>query len=97
MSFIETAEQKELRASVAKLAERFNYTDYVLPKARAGEPLVELWNEAGKLGFIGVSLPEEHGGGGAGIYELALVQEELSAGGAGLLLLVVSPAICGTI
>ncbi|MGZ4574828.1 MAG: acyl-CoA dehydrogenase, partial [Mycobacteriaceae bacterium] len=42
MSFIETAEQKELRASVAKLAERFNYTDYVLPKARAGEPLVEL-------------------------------------------------------
>ncbi|MGZ4552443.1 MAG: acyl-CoA dehydrogenase family protein, partial [Mycobacteriaceae bacterium] len=76
---------------------RFNYTDYVLPKARAGEPLVELWNEAGKLGFIGVSLPEEHGGGGAGIYELALVQEELSAGGAGLLLLVVSPAICGTI
>jgi alkylation response protein AidB-like acyl-CoA dehydrogenase len=97
MSFIETAEQKELRASVAKLAGRFNYTDYVLPKARAGEPLVELWNEAGKLGFIGVSLPEEHGGGGAGIYELALVQEELSAGGAGLLLLVVSPAICGTI
>jgi alkylation response protein AidB-like acyl-CoA dehydrogenase len=97
MSFIETAEQKVLRASVAKLAERFNYTDYVLPKARAGEPLVELWNEAGKLGFIGVSLPEEHGGGGAGIYELALVQEELSAGGAGLLLLVVSPAICGTI
>lgn len=97
MSFIETAEQKELRASVAKLAERFNYTDYVLPKARAGEPLVELWNEAGKLGFIGASLPEEHGGGGAGIYELALVQEELSAGGAGLLLLVVSPAICGTI
>ena len=97
MSFIETAEQKELRASVAKLAERFNYTDYVLPKARAGEPLVELWNEAGKLGFIGVSLPEEHGGGGAGIYELALVQEELSAGGAGLLLLVVSPAICGNI
>ncbi len=97
MSFIETDEQKELRASVGKLAERYNYTDYVLGKARAAEPLTELWNEAGKLGFLGVNLPEKYGGGGAGIYELALVQEELAARGAGLLLVVVSPAICGTI
>ncbi|AOW93147.1 acyl-CoA dehydrogenase [Rhodococcus sp. WMMA185] len=97
MSFIETEEQKELRASVSRLGERFNYIDYVLPKARRGEPLTELWNEAGKLGFLGVNLPEEYGGGGAGIYELALVQEELAAHGAGLLLVVVSPAICGTI
>src|SRR5699024_3125542 len=65
--------------------------------ARAGEPLTELWNEAAALGFLGVNLPEEYGGGGAGIYELALVQEELAAQGAGLLLVVVSPAICGTI
>ncbi|NKR27096.1 acyl-CoA dehydrogenase [Rhodococcus hoagii] len=96
-SFIETDEQKELRAAVSKLAQRFNYVDYVLPKARKGEPLTELWTEAGKLGFLGVNLPEEYGGGGAGIYELALVQEELAAQGAGLLLVVVSPAICGTI
>lgn len=97
MSFIETDEQRELRASVARLAERYNYLDYVLPKSRAGEPLTELWNEAGKHGFLGVNLPEEYGGGGAGIYELSLVQEELAAHGAGLLLVVVSPAICGTI
>ncbi|SDE04833.1 acyl-CoA dehydrogenase family protein [Rhodococcus tukisamuensis] len=96
-SFIETDEQKELRAAVSKLGERYSYVDYVLPKARRGEPLTELWNEAGKLGFLGVNLPEEYGGGGAGIYELALVQEELAAQGAGLLLVVVSPAICGTI
>ena len=97
MSFIETDEQKELRASVAKLAQRYNHVDYVLPKARKQEPLTELWAEAGRLGFLGVNIPEEYGGGGAGIYELALVQEELSAEGAGLLLVVVSPAICGTI
>ena len=97
MSFIETEEQKELRASVAKLGEKYSYRDYVLPKARRGEPLSELWDEAGKLGFLGVNLPEEYGGGGAGIYELALVQEEMAANGAGLLLVVVSPAICGTI
>ncbi|MDG3009123.1 acyl-CoA/acyl-ACP dehydrogenase [Rhodococcus sp. D2-41] len=97
MSFIETDTQQELRAAVASLGDRYNYRDYVLPKARAGEPLTELWSEAGKLGFLGVNLPEEYGGGGAGIYELALVQEELAAKGAGLLLVVVSPAICGTI
>lgn len=97
MSFIETAEQKELRGAVSALSEKYNYRDYVLPKARAGEPLTELWDEASKLGFLGVNLPEEYGGGGAGIYELALVQEEMAANGAGLLLVVVSPAICGTI
>lgn len=95
--FVETDEQAELRAAVSKLGERFNYVDYVLPHSRQNQPLTELWNEAGKLGFLGVNLPEEYGGGGAGIYELALVQEELAAHGAGLLLVVVSPAICGTI
>ncbi|GAA4807063.1 acyl-CoA dehydrogenase family protein [Tomitella cavernea] len=97
MSFIETDEQKQLRAAVAGLAARYGYVDYVLPRARRGEPLTELWDEAGKAGFLGVNLPEEYGGGGAGIYELSLVQEELAAKGAGLLLVVVSPAICGTI
>ncbi|MEV5648357.1 acyl-CoA dehydrogenase family protein [Nocardia sp. NPDC052254] len=97
MSFIETDEQKALRAAVAALAAKYNYRDYVVGKARRNEPLDELWNEAGELGFLGVNLPEEYGGGGAGIYELALVMEELSAQGAGLLLMVVSPAICGTI
>jgi alkylation response protein AidB-like acyl-CoA dehydrogenase len=94
---IETPEQRQLRAAVASLAQRYNYLDYALPRARAGKPLTELWQEAGKLGFLGVNLPAEYEGGGAGIYELALVQEELSAQGAGLLLMVVSPAICGTI
>ncbi|MBF6248543.1 acyl-CoA/acyl-ACP dehydrogenase, partial [Nocardia elegans] len=97
MSFIESDERKQLRAAVAALAAKYTYRDYVLPKARKNEPLTELWDEAGKLGFLGVNLPEEYGGGGAGMYELALVMEELSAQGAGLLLMVVSPAICGTI
>ncbi|MFC8044120.1 acyl-CoA dehydrogenase family protein [Nocardia sp. NPDC057353] len=97
MSFIETDEQKSLREAVAALAAKYSYLDYVLPRARNHEPLHELWDEAGKLGFLGVNLPEEYGGGGAGMYELALVMEELAAQGAGLLLMVVSPAICGTI
>jgi len=97
VSFIETDEQQALRATVAQLAAKYNHLDYALAKHRAHEPLSELWHEAGQLGLLGVNLPVEYGGGGAGIYELSLVQEELSAQGAGLLLMVVSPAICGTI
>ena len=96
MSFTETDEQQELRKAVAAMATSYG-PDYYLGKARAGEHTEELWSEAGKLGFIGVNLPEEYGGGGAGMYELALVMEEMSAAGCALLMMVVSPAINGTI
>ncbi|WP_269845537.1 acyl-CoA dehydrogenase family protein [Mycobacterium lehmannii] len=95
-SFVETEEQQALRKSVAAMAANFGQ-DYYLEKARADEHTDELWSEAGKLGFIGVNLPEEYGGGGAGMYELSIVMEEMSAAGCPLLLMVVSPAINGTI
>ncbi len=95
-SFIETDEQQALREAVAAMAANYGQ-DYYLDKARAGGHTDELWNEAGKLGFIGVNLPEEYGGGGAGMYELAIVMEEMSAAGSPLLMMVVSPAINGTI
>ena len=53
MSFIETEEQKELRASVSKLGERFNYVDYVLPKARKGEPLTGIVERGGQTRIPG--------------------------------------------
>ena len=94
--FIETEEQQALRKAVAAMAANYGQ-DYYLEKARAGEHTEELWSEAGKLGFIGVNLPEEYGGGGAGMYELSLVMEEMAAAGSALLMMVVSPAINGTI
>jgi alkylation response protein AidB-like acyl-CoA dehydrogenase len=96
MNFTETEEQLALRKAVAELAARYGF-EYTRRKVRSGEHTDELWLEAGKLGFIGVNLPEEYGGGGGGMYELALVLEELSAGGCSQLMLVVSPAICGTV
>ena len=95
-SFIETEEQQALREAVAAMAANYGQ-DYYLEKSRTGQHTDELWNEAGKLGFIGVNLPEEYGGGGAGMYELSLVMEEMAAAGSPLLLMVVSPAINGTI
>ena len=95
-SFIENAERQALRKSVAALASNYG-PDYYLERARAGGHTDELWREAGELGFIGVNLPEEYGGGGAGMYELSLVMEEMAAHGSALLMMVVSPAINGTI
>jgi alkylation response protein AidB-like acyl-CoA dehydrogenase len=96
MDFRETEEQVALRNAVAELGKRYGHS-YTAPRARAREPLTELWDEAGRSGFLGLNLPEKFGGGGAGMYELALVCEELNAAGCGLLMMVVSPAINGTI
>ena len=95
-SFVETEEQQALRKAVSAMVANYGQ-DYYLEKARAGQHTDELWTEAGKLGFIGVNLPEEYGGGGAGMYELSLVMEEMAAGGAALLMMVVSPGINGPI
>jgi alkylation response protein AidB-like acyl-CoA dehydrogenase len=96
LSFTESDERAALRSAAAELGRRYGY-QYYITQARGGGKLTELWREAGKLGFLGVNLPEQYGGGGAGLYELAVVLEELAAAGCGLLMMVVSPAICGTI
>jgi alkylation response protein AidB-like acyl-CoA dehydrogenase len=96
MNFTETEEQQALRKAVADLGSRYGF-EYTRSKVKSGEPTDELWLEAGKLGFLGANLPEEYGGGGGGMYELALVLEELSAAGCSQLMMVVSPAICGTV
>ena len=92
----ETPEQQALRETVRALGTKYDFA-YMTATADAGGYPTELWEEAGRMGLVGVNLPEEYGGGGAGLQELFIVEEELSACGSGLLMLVVSPAICGTI
>ncbi|WP_336320894.1 acyl-CoA dehydrogenase family protein [Streptomyces lavendofoliae] len=84
---IETEEHRALRTAVAALGRRHG-------RAHDREAL---WQEAGELGYLGVNLPEEYGGGGGGMAELSIVLEELGAAGCPLLMMVVSPAICGTV
>ncbi|MEU5563701.1 acyl-CoA dehydrogenase family protein [Micromonospora musae] len=96
MNFDLTDEQEQLRDAVRALGRRYGH-DYFVAKARAGEHTTELWAEAGRLGYLGVNIPTEYGGGGGGITELAIVCEELAAAGCPLLLLVVSPAIAATV
>jgi alkylation response protein AidB-like acyl-CoA dehydrogenase len=96
MSFVETEERRALRAAVAELGAKYG-TSYYIEKAKTGGKTHELWAEAGRLGYLGVNVREEYGGGGGGIGDLAAVCEELAAAGCPLLLMVVSPAICATI
>ena len=87
MPTTETNEHKALREAVSALGKRHGRT----------YDREQLWSEAAKLGYLGVNLPEEYGGGGGGISELSIVLEELGAAGCPLLMMVVSPAICGTV
>jgi alkylation response protein AidB-like acyl-CoA dehydrogenase len=96
LDFDEGDELRALRSAVAELGSRYGQS-YFLEQARSGGRTDALWAEAGKAGFIGVNLPEEYGGGGGGLVELSIVLEELGAAGCPLLMMVVSPAICGTV
>jgi alkylation response protein AidB-like acyl-CoA dehydrogenase len=96
MSFVESEERRALRAAVRELGKKYGY-GWFTERARSGGHTTELWLEAGKLGYLGVNLPEQYGGGGGGMGDLSIVLEELGAAGCPLLMMVVSPSICGTV
>jgi alkylation response protein AidB-like acyl-CoA dehydrogenase len=93
--FHETSSQQQLRRAVADLAGRYGL-EYYLEKAKAGEDTTELWQDASRAGFLGVGIPKQYGGGGAGIYELQIVAEEFAAAGVPMLFLPISAAMCAT-
>ena len=96
MDFKQSDEHVMLREAVSAIANKFGH-EYYVAKARSDGRTTELWDAVGDAGFLGVNVPEEYGGGGGGITELAMVTEELAAAGCPLLIMVVSPAICATI
>ncbi len=96
MDFRETEEQLALRDAVGTLGRSYGH-EYFVEASKSGRKSTELWQAVGKQGFLGVNLAEQYGGGGAGVYELQIVAEELAAAGCPLFMMVVSPAICGSI
>lgn len=93
---VDTDEQAQLRELARNVGRKYGF-EYVANASKTGAKTTELWNELAELGLVGLNLPTEYGGGGAGLTELCIAQEELSAAGAGVLMLVVSPAINGSI
>jgi len=92
VDFAESPEHQMLREAVAGIAGEFGH-GYYADRARNDGRLDELWAAIAAPGFFAVHLPEEWGGGGGGISELAVVCEELGAQGCPLLLILVSPGI----
>jgi 3-oxochol-4-en-24-oyl-CoA dehydrogenase len=73
-----TDEHQELAATVRGVLTAHK----ALQAARAlleseDEPRPSYWNEMAELGWLGIHLPEEYGGSGAGLLELVVVLDEL--------------------
>lgn len=91
-----TPEEQALRRAVARLAGEYG-PEYFMEKVRAKEPCDEIWKRLGDLGYLGISLPEEFGGSGQGLWPLACVSEELAAAGMPMMPLVFSSAIVSNV
>jgi alkylation response protein AidB-like acyl-CoA dehydrogenase len=96
LPIVPSDEERMLRETVRQICSGFG-PDYTRRKVAEDESPRELWDALAGKGFLGVNLPEEYGGGGLGMSALAAVGEEITASGCSLLLIVVSPAIVGSI
>jgi alkylation response protein AidB-like acyl-CoA dehydrogenase len=96
LRLVDSPEERMMRETVRSICEGFGPA-YMRERAAAGEPPSELWDALASRGFLSVNLPEDYGGGGLGMSALAAVGEEIAAAGCSLLLIVVSPAIVGSI
>jgi alkylation response protein AidB-like acyl-CoA dehydrogenase len=96
LALVPSDEERLLREAVAGVASRYG-PSYLRACSREGRPPRELWEDLAGRGYLGVNVPEAYDGGGAGMTELAAVGEELARAGCPLLLLVVSPAIAGSV
>jgi alkylation response protein AidB-like acyl-CoA dehydrogenase len=85
-------EHADLKSAVASIVKPYGGA-YYAEHSKNREPCDEVWQALGEAGLVGVNIPEEFGGGGAGMLELALVCEESAAQGVPLLLMLVSAAI----
>jgi alkylation response protein AidB-like acyl-CoA dehydrogenase len=95
-AFVPSEDELRIRETVATIANRYG-SEYMRRCSEEERPPVELWDELAAAGYLGVNIPAEYDGGGLGMTELAAVGEELAFAGTPLLLILVSPAIAGSV
>ena len=95
-AFVPSDEELRIRETVATIANRYGRA-YMQRCSEEERPPVELWDELAAAGYLGVNIPAEYDGGGLGMTALAAVGEELAFAGTPLLLILVSPAIAGSV
>lgn len=96
LPLVPSEEEVLLRTTVAKIVAKYGH-EYYRQKSLTGEPMQELWDELGRNGYLGLNIPEGYGGSGAGLTQLAIVLEEMSAGGCPELAMVLSQGIAGSV
>lgn len=95
MEYAETEEQRLIRKAVREIGEDYEH-EYWKRHVREQEFPEEYWQDLADGGWLGVTIPEEYGGEGYGMLEMAMIIEELSRqGGLGGLLYVLTPVFGG--
>jgi acyl-CoA dehydrogenase len=86
-----------VRDGVAAIAAKYDNT-YWSECDEAHRFPIEVFTDLGKGGWFGLNIPEEYGGGGQGLLELAIANETLcaSGGGAGTFFYVTTPGFGAT-
>ena len=84
MDFEFNKDQLDIQRAVREFAKKELTKDYLLELERNHKFPWEVWKKAGELGFLGINFPEEYGGGGYGLMEKAIVDEEFARQGAGV-------------
>ena len=72
-----TAEQVMFREAVQAFCKREITREYVRECDRERRPPREVYDKLGELGWLGINIPTEYGGGGGGAVEVAILLEEL--------------------
>ena len=83
MDFSLTPEQEQIRDAIERVCAPFD-ADYWLRKDREGGFPLDFHQALADAGWLGIAMPEAHGGAGLGISEAALMMHTIAATGAGL-------------
>ena len=74
---------EDIRSAVRTLMKQFP-DEYWMEHDTSHEFPWEFYNAVAEGGWLGLTIPEEYGGGGLGVTEAAIVEQEIAASGAGM-------------
>lgn len=83
MDFAQSDDHRAIQSAVAELAAKFD-DDYWMRHDRDHEFPWDFYSAFAEAGWIGISIPEEFGGGGMGIAAAGLLLETVAASGAAM-------------
>lgn len=83
MDFALSTEQEQIRDAISRLCAPFDAAYWLRKDTEGGFP-EDFRCALAESGWLGIAMPEEHGGAGLGITEAALMMQAISESGAGL-------------